>query len=651
MLANPFCIGVIPYENVGKDTLTMCVYVDSDGNGIPQDIQDAAKEMFADYVIDWIDLQQRPPCKIVSELPSSKKQKGKELSDLSRTIEKNLHVFDKRLNVTAVCASYKVTDFREKDTLCVTVFVMGKGRVPAGETDIELEEKLNHHQFDVVEGYYKPTRKPSSSDMMAHAFPLRGGVGIGVKGLPGAGTLGGFLEDEEGNCYILSNEHVLRPCEVKNNPPNDTSDAKVKDCTNDVVHGAGTSGGLSGDVEGNSTNRSNQHVLHPPEVGNNTNVVELDNSTNKFNIIVQPSQSDYEKMLQDAKCTLDNCMETKSNFENPKPERGPKQEKNSEYFNDMRRMYDNKITQAKNVLFEIQEGKPREIGKYVYGLQGNVKLDDLEVYVDAAIAELNEKQVQFMKGYKCSESKANHCPAYGFENIQDFSPNGETIDLENFHQELRMKESERFFVKIGRGTGFTDGGFIDTSMKELFVKMLPAPENKIPAPENKIPAPENKIPAPENKIPAPENKIPVPEPGATASFHIPLPFCENCIQSFASEKENIDQQENFELSKNCMKCDKRIGKKDGEKKNDDVEDHARFFWARNCVVIRKHKESFCKPGDSGALVFGKDNRAWGLLFGTYDVGIKNSDYCLASPLSAVLKALEQKTGKKGLKLW
>ncbi len=60
-----------------------------------------------------------------------------------------------------------------------------------------------------------------------------------------------------------------------NPPKNNTSDA---DGTNEVVHGAGTSGSLSQDAEEKC---SNQHVLHLPELENNTNDVEMENCTNE----------------------------------------------------------------------------------------------------------------------------------------------------------------------------------------------------------------------------------------------------------------------------------------------------------------------------------------------------------------------------------
>ena len=61
-------------------------------------------------------------------------------------------------------------------------------------------------------------------------------------------------------------------------------------------------------------------------------------------------------------------------------------------------------------------------------------------------------------------------------------------------------------------------------------------------------------------------------------------------------------------TKKCVKCYKPL--------NDDNE--VEPFWARNCFVIRKHKNVFCDLGDLGALVFDKDGKAWGLVHSIFD---------------------------------
>ena len=643
MSAHRCCIRVIPYHGRDPQSLIIRLYVDNDDKGTPDDVKNAADETFSDYDIEWEDLQRRRPSKLVTELPSSEKQKkAKELSDLSRKIEENLHVFENRLNITAVGASYKVTDFKEENTPCVTVFVLGKYSIPAGETDIEEIRKkypdlFGEIKFDVVEGYFKPAKGDPLN--ASHAFPLRGGVGIGVQGVAGAGTLGGFLEDEEGKCYILSNEHVLNKSKNNTNDENDT---------NEVVHGVCTSGGLSEDVKKKSSNHPNQHVFHPPELGNNTNDVKMRNCTNEENekgescnsldqhvlhppeagnitsdvemghttdeiIIEQPALSDYNDMVQNA----DDALEMHKSRTVGKPT----QERNEKYLKAVKEKIEQDKRDAKNNLEKIKRGEPRKIGKYVRGFHGNTLVNDsnLEIFVDAAIAELEKEELEYMEAYRNTE----RCPVYGFED-KPFCPNGKIIDLDNFLDEYRKKETDLRFMKIGRSTGFTDYGFIDPSLKEIYVNNICVPEDK-----------------------------PCAAPFAPIKFE--LVYC-NCAQSI-QEKESV-KEKNFE-SNVCDKCGNKLVTKVEDVESDvegDVKENVKnefsSFWARNCFVIRSSEEKyFSKSGDSGALVFGCDNQAWGLVFGTHTVQFRNCVYSLASPLSVALKVLERESGKNGLKLW
>ena len=104
MSEHPCCIRVIPYESEGDSNkfITMCLYVSANDMGIPDKVRDAAEKTFVNYDIKVVDLQKRPPGKILKPLLSSEKRRDEELSALSRKIEENIHLFDKRSNVTAV---------------------------------------------------------------------------------------------------------------------------------------------------------------------------------------------------------------------------------------------------------------------------------------------------------------------------------------------------------------------------------------------------------------------------------------------------------------------------------------------------------------------------------------------------------------------
>ena len=395
MSKNPCCIRAIPYESKDSQSLTMSLYTDTNDEKISEKIKMAAEEMFKNYNIEFHNLLRRPPSKIFTPLPTSKKQKGKELADLTRKIDKNLHLFENRMNVTAVQASYKVTDSIEQDKACVRVYVLGKGKIPAGETDImKIKEEhgdiFDQAEFDVAEGYHKLT---TGSSLKGSALPLEGGVGIGVEGVHDAGTLGGLLKDGEGKVYILSNEHVL----------------------------------------------------HPPDAEK---------------VIVQPSLYDYENMQNEARNNINKWTNKLRNI--PQAIEGI----NEEYRLRLVRGMEQKIRKNRIILSEIEQNPPRKIGKYVCGLKDNVEVDDQKIYVDAAIAILDESELCIMKFHKTHmEDQANCCPLYGFETDQYWQmsnytpPNGEIVDFITFQHSLQNNYSELRFIKIGRTTGLTDEGF------------------------------------------------------------------------------------------------------------------------------------------------------------------------------------------------
>ena len=534
MSAHPCCIRVIPYENKGDRSklITMSLYVSANGKGIPEEVSDDAKEMFENYAIEFVDLQKRPPSKLFIPLPSSEKRQDQRLSDLSGIIKENLHLFENRLNVTAVQASYKVKDSKEQDIPCIAVFVLGKTKVPAGETDMKTikdDPLFQDIEFDVLEGYYQPAIDALQA---SHTRSLRSGFGIGVKGSDSAGTLGGFLEDETGKHYILSNWHVLRPHDKKNE-----------------------------------------------------------------NVVVQPATCDYKVMCDEAEANLKREERTKT----PATEKD-KQKKVFENL-DLEKETEESIKEATEERDKIKGRKPRQIGTFVDGLRDNVRVDDKfgggKIYVDAAIAELDEKEEARMM-----RAKKKYPDLFGFE---EQGTSDKIVDLEGFINKLRTGDTDELrFKKYGRTTGFTDGGCIDDVVTDLYVTIFDD-----------------------------QNAAPRDDPIASVLSDVPYPFCRNCKFSDTNERIlNYDK-------KKCTSCDKTL----------EESDQFGQFWARNCFVIRKRKNAFCDQGDSGALVFDEDGKAWGLLHGVFDDDTRNFFFGLASPLSFTLKALEQKSGKKGLKLW
>ena len=206
MATNPSCVRAIPYNinyTKGRDNpkISMCLYMDTAGQGITDDLREGAKKIFAGYVLKFVDVEHDIMGSYFteSELP----RVCKEMVKVAQVIEKNLHIFENRLNVTAVYPSYNICDARETNELCITISVLGKGKIPVGEEKFS-DAKLGGYPLDIVEGYFAPTAGPN----LCKVSPLHFGVGIGVKGKHGAGTLGAFLTDGK-KYYALSCQHVL----------------------------------------------------------------------------------------------------------------------------------------------------------------------------------------------------------------------------------------------------------------------------------------------------------------------------------------------------------------------------------------------------------------------------------------------------------
>ena len=539
---NPCCVRAIPYQNPNKvgeqKSFTMCLYVDNGNKGILDGLTKAANETFVDYEIEYVDLQRRPIPQIVTHLPASKRVKDKDLRVLSRMIEKNLHIFENRLNVTAVQASYKIVDANERDIPCITVFVLGKRRIPLGETDLKkLDKNPFYVELDVVEGYFQPCSNESKS----YAFPLLGGVGIGIdpsEDRSHVGTLGGFLEDENGKRYLLSCEHVLNPGEIVN-----------------------------------------------PDIK-----------------IVQPAETDHTKALEDASLRIFRLTET---LKKQKQRLERLKSTDKDYCRHKRRAKETQeqLEEWETKMSKVAYSHPRSIGKYCCGLKRNEVVEISEenwgVYVDAAIAELNDKEAEEIEMEKDDEPENDCNPLFGFKNDRrnGFAPTGRIVDLKRIND---SQDNVLKFMKYGRTTGLTVDGEFETA--NFFLNRKGYKKDVC----------------------------------AGDLCHIPyILYCSSC------EPVTNGNQVDLSVITNpiCAKCNEEI-----------KSDITSAFWARNCMAIRKRKEPFCKTGDSGALVFDNEGHVWGMIFGVFEATGSNFDYGLATPLCVVLQALRNISGRN-LSLW
>ena len=94
------------------------------------------------------------------------------------------------------------------------------------------------------------------------------------------------------------------------------------------------------------------------------------------------------------------------------------------------------------------------------------------------------------------------------------------------------------------------------------------------------------------------------------------------------------------LLKKPLKCEKCKADIEEESKKNDL-------WAYNCFLVFRKQGPFAKKGDSGAVIFDEEGRAWGIIVGSYD---EYYVYTVATPLDVALEALSKELGKE-LKLW
>ena len=325
----------------------------------------------------------------------------------------------------------------------------------------------------------------------------------------------------------------------------------------------------------------NEHVLRPRDAGSN--------------VILQPAQSDYEKMCDRAEASLNELPSLTEPEQTASPDTMRKRERN--------------IEQRRNNLEDTKTKRPREIGNYVGGLRENFSMPlgndndflSVQIFVDAAIAELNATEEADLK----LMSKTYGRP-YGFEQTENATkpPNGKIVSYKDFVDRLRTKGSELSFNKSGRTTGFTKDG--RACQKDVFVKMY-------------------------TEMTAPGDKT-----IAFGCSPVLYSLCQDCKLPGAS-LEQVRHNQNMK----CASCSKNLN----------AEEQVQSYWARNCFVIRNYRRAFCESGDSGALVFDEDGNAWGLVHGVFDDETREKVFCLASPLCVTLKALEEESGKKELKLW
>ena len=366
------------------------------------------------------------------------------------------------------------------------------------------------------------------------SYPLRGGVSIGVKGIKEVGTLGGFVTDEN----RIGQRYIL----------------------------------------------SCQHVLNPND----------ESYSSRVGRIVQPSELDKLE------------GEKKINEElRKKKEQLKLQESKETTFSDD----EDKLKRIKAKIAEIKteieklETKvgnlsTREIGNYVCGIKQNVMLDGNRVYVDAALAELDENEILEVEcNGETNATVDENNRIFGFGS--DPRTSNRIIELENvINDEDNMDEEyARLFSKCGRSTGLTTKGQLET--RHFFVNL----NGYRPA-------------------------------GALQSY----PIKYYCISCSPADDAAIEMQNgNRVRGERCEGCHTELS-----------HENTSTLWAYNCLSFRQPLKPFAEEGDSGSIIFDETGGACALIFGVFNS--QEALITLATPLQHIVEAFEQEKGIR-IQLW
>ena len=204
------CIRVLPCEDTNCQVYVQ-LYVFCDKNDIPKELKAAAQVFFGEtgVKLKWTNLYNYASIKpnIVSE--DFKQLEVSQVNYIGDIIKRNLPVFSKHRNITAIQPSLKVTNSKQTNNPCIRVCVLGKGCIPFDES--EIPNPVENCPVDIVDGFWLET-SDIPKPLMAHKQEkyLRLGASIGVKDKGNFGTLGAIVKDNDGRFYLLSCDHVMR---------------------------------------------------------------------------------------------------------------------------------------------------------------------------------------------------------------------------------------------------------------------------------------------------------------------------------------------------------------------------------------------------------------------------------------------------------
>ena len=175
------CVRVLPY--LKGDHVMVQFYVFSGESGIPEQLKLDAEECFGEMELKWSDLYNDAAdilnvTTLKYPFGKPKRLNASQIDEISEIISKSLHVLDQHHNVTSVQASFKITESKQTETPCITIYVLGKGFIPIGES--EFPKNLGSFPVDVVDGFWFQTaneanenfknKRINTRDLVIHSY-------------------------------------------------------------------------------------------------------------------------------------------------------------------------------------------------------------------------------------------------------------------------------------------------------------------------------------------------------------------------------------------------------------------------------------------------------------------------------------------------
>ena len=365
------CIRVLPYVKDGQIVVQFYVY--SGRSGIPKYLKEKAQTFFEDtgVKLEWSDLYNNSD--IILKVQPLECSNGKpktltavQANEMNEVIEKNLRVLSKYRNLTSVQASFKIKNSRQLDKPCITIYVLGKGFIPLGES--RFPDALEGYPVDVVNGFWtraSPNKYWEPNSAQKPSKTLCSGVSIGVQGKKAAGTLGAIVKNGS-TFYALSCHHVMN-----SEQSNRIVHPALYDHLNSLRYYLAQYRREVKDVTGLETQGSVNDLTTREALLSNFKELK---SRKDLDIQVQVYSSESLERIENA-------------------------EKD----------------------FELGQGPPREIGEWVDGVSGNFKstTDGKEYFIDAAITKLFDKEVASLKSTSTARLIANDGKPCGCSSVDN----------------------------------------------------------------------------------------------------------------------------------------------------------------------------------------------------------------------------------------